>query len=144
MKFSSFAFVGLLILKINLVGGYQAFVLSVGETNLSDGFSKSFPNLSDNIKHILISTGKWDLEKFKAVPIIIDNMFWKISENKLSQGSIFHCHRILEDSTAGSIFVVILVELTNTVFFNSTNITTNIETAALSSLTQFWDSCGIT
>ena len=36
------------------------------------------------------------------------------------------------DSTAVSIFVVILVELTNTVFVNSTNITTNIETAVLS------------
>ena len=41
------------------------------------------------------------------------------------------------DNTAVSIFVVILVELintnTNTVFVNSTNITTNTETAALSS-----------
>ena len=37
------------------------------------------------------------------------------------------------DSTAVSIFVVILVELTNTVFFNSTNISTNLETAVLSS-----------
>ena len=37
------------------------------------------------------------------------------------------------DSTAASIFVGILVELTNTVFVNSTNITTkNIETAMLS------------
>ena len=36
------------------------------------------------------------------------------------------------DSAAVSIFVVILVELTNTVFVNSTNITTNIETAVLS------------
>ena len=38
------------------------------------------------------------------------------------------------DSAAVSIFVVILVELTNTVivFVNSTNKTTNIETAALS------------
>ena len=36
------------------------------------------------------------------------------------------------DSAAVSIFVVMLVELTNTVFVNSTNITTNIETAALS------------
>ena len=36
------------------------------------------------------------------------------------------------DSTAVSILVVILVELTNTVFVNSTNITTNIERAALS------------
>ena len=36
------------------------------------------------------------------------------------------------DSTAVSIFVVVLVELTNTVFVNSTNITTNIETAVLS------------
>ena len=36
------------------------------------------------------------------------------------------------DSAAVSIFVVILVELTNTVFVNSTNITTNIETAMLS------------
>ena len=35
-------------------------------------------------------------------------------------------------NTAVSIFVVILVELTNTVFVNSTNKTTNIETAALS------------
>ena len=35
-------------------------------------------------------------------------------------------------STAVSIFVVILVELTNTAFVNSTNITTIIETAALS------------
>ena len=41
---------------------------------------------------------------------------------------------ILLDSTAVSIFVVILVELTNTVFVNSINITTNIETAALSSI----------
>ena len=37
----------------------------------------------------------------------------------------------LLDSTAVSIFVVMLVELTNTVFVNSTNITTNIETAAM-------------
>ena len=36
------------------------------------------------------------------------------------------------DSAAVSIFVVILVELTNTVFVNSTNISTNIETAVLS------------
>ena len=36
------------------------------------------------------------------------------------------------DSAAVSIFVVIMVELTNTVFVNLTNITTNIETAALS------------
>ena len=36
------------------------------------------------------------------------------------------------DSAAVSMFVVILVELTNTVFVNSTNITTNIETAVLS------------
>ena len=41
------------------------------------------------------------------------------------------------DSTAVSIFVVVLVELTNTVFVNSTNITTNIETAALS----IWEGC---
>ena len=38
----------------------------------------------------------------------------------------------LIDSTAVSIFVDILVELTHTVFVNSMNITTNIETAALS------------
>ena len=40
------------------------------------------------------------------------------------------------DSTAVSIFVDILVELTNTVFVfvNSTNVTTNIETAALSNV----------
>ena len=36
------------------------------------------------------------------------------------------------DSAAVSIFVVMLVKSTNTVFVNSTNITTNIETAALS------------
>ena len=36
------------------------------------------------------------------------------------------------DSTAVSIFVVILVELTNTVFVNSTNIATKIETAVVS------------
>ena len=36
------------------------------------------------------------------------------------------------DSTAVSIFVVILVELTNTAFVNSTNTTTNFETAVLS------------
>ena len=40
------------------------------------------------------------------------------------------------DSTAVSIFEDILVELTNTVFVNSTNITTNIETAALSTTNQ--------
>ena len=36
------------------------------------------------------------------------------------------------ESTVVSIFLVILVELTNTVFFNSTNITKNIETVVLS------------
>ena len=36
------------------------------------------------------------------------------------------------DSAAVSKFLVILVELTNTVFVYSTNITTNIERAALS------------
>ena len=38
------------------------------------------------------------------------------------------------DSTAVTIFVVILVELTNTVFVNSTNITTNLVSAVLSTL----------
>ena len=38
------------------------------------------------------------------------------------------------DSAAVSIFVVILVDLTNIVFVNSTNINTNIETAVLSRL----------
>ena len=43
------------------------------------------------------------------------------------------------DSAAVSIFVVILIKLTNTVFDNSTNITTNIETAVLSSEhLQYW------
>ena len=37
------------------------------------------------------------------------------------------------DSTAVSIFVDILVELTNSVFVNRTNTSTNIETAVLSS-----------
>ena len=36
------------------------------------------------------------------------------------------------DSAAVLIFAVILVELTNTVFVNSTNISSNIETAVLS------------
>ena len=36
------------------------------------------------------------------------------------------------DSTAVSIFVVIFIELTNTVFLHSTNITTNIKTPVLS------------
>ena len=36
------------------------------------------------------------------------------------------------DSTANSIFVVILVELTNTVFVNSTSISTDNETTVLS------------
>ena len=43
-------------------------------------------------------------------------------------------HWDIVDSAAVSIFVVILVELSNTVFVNLINITTNIETAALSSL----------
>ena len=46
-------------------------------------------------------------------------------------GSIAGVKAIL-DSAAVSIFVVILVELTNTVFVNLTNITTNNETAVLS------------
>ena len=40
----------------------------------------------------------------------------------------------LLDSTAVSIFIVILVESTNTVFVNSTNLTTNTEMAALSNI----------
>ena len=43
----------------------------------------------------------------------------------------------LLDSAAVSIFVVILVELTNTVFTNSTNISTDIETALLYSVCVF-------
>ena len=43
-------------------------------------------------------------------------------------------HACDKDSTAVSIFVVILVELTNTVFVNSIN-TTNNETGALSTVT---------
>ena len=35
------------------------------------------------------------------------------------------------DSAAVSIFVVILIELTNTAFVNSTKVSTNIETAVL-------------
>ena len=42
------------------------------------------------------------------------------------------------ESAAISIFEVELVELTNTVFVNSTNITTNIETAVLSSLESLY------
>ena len=50
------------------------------------------------------------------------------------------CHLILIlDSAAVSIFVVILIELTNTVFVNSTNITTNIETAVLSRSGRTYD-----
>ena len=56
---------------------------------------------------------------------ITNSSFWV----KWGRGPRF---RFRLDSTAISIFVVILVELTNTVFANSTNITTNIETAALS------------
>ena len=41
------------------------------------------------------------------------------------------------DSTAVSTFVIMLVELTNTVFVNSTNITRNIETTALS-MVELW------
>ena len=43
------------------------------------------------------------------------------------------------NSAAVSIFVVILVKLTNTVFVNSTNITTNIETAVLSRSGRTYD-----
>ena len=46
---------------------------------------------------------------------------WSMEEN-----------RVKVDSAAVSIFVVILVQLTNTVFVNSTNITTNIKRAVLS------------
>ena len=48
--------------------------------------------------------------------------------------SVSLIQRVEVDSGAVSIFVVILVELTNTVFVNSTNITTNIETAVLSNI----------
>ena len=53
-----------------------------------------------------------------------------------SQKSAKKYPRIGLDSAAISIFVVILVELTNTniVFVNSTNLSTNIETAVLSRL----------
>ena len=46
-------------------------------------------------------------------------------------------HEFALDSTAVSIFVDTLVELTNTVIVNSTKITSNIETAALSSLLDY-------
>ena len=46
-------------------------------------------------------------------------------------------HEFALDSTAVTIFVDTLVELTNTVIVNSTNIITNIETAALSRLLDY-------
>ena len=49
---------------------------------------------------------------------------------------IFETTYIRLDSAAASMFVVILVELTNTVFVNATNMITNIERAALSSGTR--------
>ena len=51
-------------------------------------------------------------------------------------GGRHHLNLPHHDSAAVSIFVVILVELTNTVFVNSTNMTTNIETAVLSKQTR--------
>ena len=46
----------------------------------------------------------------------------------------------LLDSTAVSIFVVMLVELTNTVFVNSTKTATYIEAAVLSNLVDYsWE-----
>ena len=51
---------------------------------------------------------------------------------------LFPLVRLRLDRTAVSIFVVMLVELTNTVFVNSTNITTNIETAVLSKSEYSW------
>ena len=55
--------------------------------------------------------------------------------------ALYNCPTRL-DSAAVSVFVVILVELTNTVFvfvfINSTNITTNIETAVLSKAGGEW------
>ena len=51
----------------------------------------------------------------------------------LSKSSI-----IWVDSTGVSIFVVILVELTNTVFVNSTNIDLNIKAAVLSTIFLFY------
>ena len=42
------------------------------------------------------------------------------------------------DTTAVSIFEVILVELTNTVFVKSNNITANVETAMLSIIAWYW------
>ena len=62
------------------------------------------------------------------------NYFSKlITENKTNKGPFLTANSLSTlDSAAVSIFVVILVELTNTVFVNSTNITTNIETAVLS------------
>ena len=55
-----------------------------------------------------------------------------VGTSSLLPPQISHRFLFLVDSTAVSIFVVILVELTNTVFVNSTNKTTNIETAVLS------------
>ena len=50
-----------------------------------------------------------------------------------SQSELLSTNYLLRvDSAAVSIFIVILLELTNTAFVNSTNITTIIETAALS------------
>ena len=60
-------------------------------------------------------------------PLTISTLLVSLTQRSISNES----HTAL-DSTAVSIFVFILVELTNTVFVNSTNITTNIETAALS------------
>ena len=49
---------------------------------------------------------------------------------------IFETTYIRLDSAAASMFVVILVELTNTVFVNATTITTDIKTAVLSTSSQ--------
>ena len=76
---------------------------------------------------------------FDTAQCVLCSVYFSAQPNKLKcvENIFFH---IYVDSAAVSVDVVILVELTNTVFVNSTNITTNIETAMLSTFLWFSNS----
>ena len=94
---------------------------------------------------IKLESSLWNFYRRKTVLNVLGRVLWSNygfyhSSNLLTRDLLnFHVSEYKEnlnilDSTAVSIFVVILVELTNIVFVNWTNTSTNIETAVLSTL----------
>ena len=107
-------------IRIILIFAYEKFMLLVQFTVTNHSF------FAHKIIWLLLTTSSPTIHNFTLTFLIAK--LYNIFRHNIS----FHKKLIGLDITAVSIFVTILVELTNAIFVNSTNITTTIETTVLS------------